>query len=63
MVSLANCFLMPTEDGVILDKGTASMPMLDALGLERIKVRFLPAKIMYDHYIAGTKMDLNELNL
>lgn len=60
---VANCFLMPTEDHTIIDKGTASMPMLDALGLEKIKVRFLPATVMYDHYIAGTKMDLSELNL
>lgn len=54
---------MPTEEDVIVNKGTASMPMLDSLGLEKIKVRFLPAALMYDHYTAGTKMDLSALML
>lgn len=60
---VVNCFLMPTEDNEIIDKGTASMPMLDSLGLEKIKVRFLPATVMYEHYTAGIKMDLSCLNL
>lgn len=60
---VSNCFLMPTEQETILDKGTAALPMLDALGLEKIKVRFLPATMMYDHYVSGTKMKLEMLNL
>ena len=31
------CFLMRTEEKVILDMGTALMPMPDALGLEKTK--------------------------
>lgn len=58
-----NCFLMPTDGQAILNMGTASLPMLDALGLEKIKARFLPAEMMFSHYIAGTKVDLDELNL
>ncbi len=42
--SVSNCFLMPTEGDMIISKGTASLPMLDKLGLEKIAVRFLPAK-------------------
>lgn len=61
--SVANCFLMPTEGPDIIDKGTASMPMLDALGLEKILVRFIPATLMYDHYISGTKIDITLLRL
>ena len=54
---------MPTDGQAILNMGTASLPMLDALDLEKIKVRFLPAEMMFSHYIAGTKVDLDELNL
>ena len=54
---------MPTDGQAILNMGTASLPMLDALGLEKIKVRFLPAEMMISHYIAGIKVDLDELNL
>lgn len=43
--------------------GTASLPMLDALGLAKIKVRYMPATMMFDHYLAGTKIDLTLLNL
>ncbi len=63
IAKVANCFLMPTDGQAILNMGTASLPMLDALGLEKIKVRFLPAEMMFSHYIAGTKVDLDELNL
>lgn len=51
------------EEQAILNMGTASLPMLDALGIEKIKVRFLPAEMMFSHYIAGTKVDLDEVNL
>lgn len=58
-----NCFLMPTENKEIEDHGEASMEMLSALGLQNIKVRFLPADIVYDHYLSGRKMDINMLDL
>lgn len=63
ITKVANCFLMPTEEQEIMDMGTASMPMLDALGLEKIKVRYLPAAKLFDHFVAGTTIDLSELNL
>lgn len=58
-----NCFLMPTENKEIEDHGEASMEMLSALGLQNIKVRFLPADMVYDHYLSGRKMDIGMLEL
>lgn len=58
-----SCFLMPTENKEIEDHGEASMEMLSALGLQNIKVRFLPADIVYDHYLSGRKIDINMLDL
>ena len=61
--AVSNCFLMPTESDAIISKGKANLPMLDKLGLEKIAVRFLPAKMMYKHYVSGTKMDISLLTL
>lgn len=58
-----NCFLMPTENCEIEDHGEASMEMLSSLGLQNIKVRFLPADMVYDHYLSGRKMDIKMLGL
>lgn len=58
-----NCFLMPTENKEIEDHGEASMEMLSTLGLQNIKVRFLPADMVYDHYLSGKKMDISMLEL
>lgn len=58
-----NCFLMPTENKEIEDRGEASMEMLSALGLQNIKVRFLPADMVYDYYLSGRKMDISILEL
>lgn len=58
-----NCFLMPTEGDTVIDKGEASMQMLSLLGLQNIKVRFLPATLAYEYYITGRKMDISILDL
>lgn len=58
-----NCFLMPTENKEIEDHGEASMEMLSDLGLQNIKVRFLPADMVYDQYLSGRKMDIHMLEL
>lgn len=58
-----NCFLMPTENKEIEDHGEVSMEMLSALGLQNIKVRFLPAEMAYEHYLSGLKIDINALGL
>lgn len=58
-----NCFLMPTEQKYVVDKGEVSMNMLKDLGLQNIKVRLLPAKMAYEHYLSGSKLDVSILNL
>lgn len=58
-----NCFLMPTENKEVEDRGTASMEMLSELGLKSIKVRFVPATIVYEHYLSGRKLDIRILSL
>lgn len=62
-VSIKNCFLMPTENKKVEERGEASMEMLSSLGLQDIKIRFLPAEYVYEYYLAGRKMDIESLNL
>lgn len=61
--SVKNCFLMPTENQDVEDHGEASMEMLTSLGLQNIKVRFLPAKMVYEYYLLGKKMEMGILGL
>lgn len=61
--SVKNCFLMPTENKDVEDHGEASMEMLSSLGLQNIKVRFLPAGMVYEYYLSGKKMEINILDL
>lgn len=58
-----NCFLMPTEKNEIIKKGTARMPMLEALGLENIQIRLIPAVMLYEHYLSQGKIDIGLLEL
>lgn len=58
-----NFFLMPTASEDIISLGTVSLAMLSSLGLKDIQVRLLPAKLMYQHYIENTKIDIQALNL
>ena len=58
-----NCFLMPTEEDKIIKKGEVSMKILGSLGLENIKVRFIPAKMAYEHYLSGRKINIEMLEL
>ncbi|MCD8005174.1 MAG: LlaJI family restriction endonuclease [Oscillospiraceae bacterium] len=61
--AVKNCFLMPTEEKDIIDKGEVTMQILSGLGLQNIEVRFLPAKMVYDYYLSGLKMNINALAL
>lgn len=61
--AVKNCFLMPTENKKIEDRGEVSLEMLRGLGLQNIKVRFLPADVAYGHYLSGSKMDIGTLRL
>lgn len=61
--SVKNCFLLPTEEDGVVDKEEVSLQMLSNLGLQSIKVRFLPAKIAFDNYLSGRKLDISLLKL
>ncbi len=63
IAEVKNCFLMPTEGEEIIKKGIAKMPMLEALGLENIQIREVPAKMLYEHYLTNRKMDISVLEL
>ena len=43
--SVKNCFLLPTENSEIEDKGEVRMEILSNLGLQNIKIRLIPADI------------------
>lgn len=58
-----NCFLMPTDCDEIIHKGTVRMPMLEALGLENIQIRQIPARLMYEYYLNNKKMNIEDLGL
>lgn len=60
---IRNCFLIPTETDDIIDKGTVSMNMLERLGLEKIQVRFISAKLIYSYYLEGSRIDISLLKL
>ena len=60
---IRNCFLMPTEENEIISKGEVSMKMLESLGLQNIKVRFIPAKMAFEYYLTGRKMNIELLEL
>ena len=58
---VVNCFLFPSEGASVEDKGQVSIKMLSDLGLEPIRIKLLPAKVFYDHYLAKTHFDPNSL--
>lgn len=61
--AVKNCFLLPTENTDIEDKGEAKLEMLANLGLQNIQIRFLPAVMVYDLYLSERKMDIEKLKL
>lgn len=61
--TVKNCFLMPTQCSDIINLGFASMDILDALGLQQIQIRLLPATKMYDLYLSRRTMLIADLEL
>lgn len=61
--TVKNCFLLPTENSDIEDKGEVKLEMLENLGLQNIKVRFLPTSLAYDLYLSERKMNIKILKL
>lgn len=60
---IKNCFLMPTEGDAIVNKGNVGMNMLSSLGLEEVKIRFLPAHLVYEMYLSSKTIDIGLLEL
>ena len=60
---MLNCFLLPTEKDEVEDCGEVELKMLNELGLENIKIRFIPAKRAYQYYLTGKMMKTDELLL
>ena len=61
--SVRNCFIMPTDTDQMIDKGIVTMSMMRKMGLRDIQVRLVPAKLMYQHYLDNTKLDIQFLAL
>ena len=60
---IKNCFLFPTEKEGIIDVGSAKMEMLSNLGLEDIQLRLLSADLVFDYYLQGKSLSIEELRL
>ncbi len=58
-----NCFLMPTEEDMVVNRGIVSMKMLSNIGLKDIEVRMIPARMAYTLYLSEKRMDINLLGL
>ena len=54
---------MPTAGNEVVAKGKVSLAMLSNLHLQDIQIRLVPAKMVYQHYLVNTKMDLHALML
>ncbi len=61
--TVKNCFLMPTQADVIVNKGSVKIDMLSNLGLQNIQIRLLPAEIIYEYYLTRKIMDVSVLDL
>ena len=59
--SIANCFLLPTEQSEVQDKGDVELQILHNLGLQNILVRFVPAAMFYNYYLSGKKASVVQL--
>ena len=60
---IRNCFLMPTEQDAVINKGVVSLKMMELLGLEGIQLRLLPAAKIFECYLSNTKLNICELHL
>lgn len=55
-----NCFLMPTEKDSVIDLGYVRIEMLEALGLENIAIRLIPATYMYRCYLDNKRLTFKD---
>lgn len=59
--AVRNCFVMPADGGEAVKRGYVSLKILRELGLEDIEIWEFPAARMYQHYLAGTHMDIRQI--
>lgn len=60
---IRNAFLLPSENKDIEFKGYVRLAMLQNIGLEAIEVWLLPTKKIYQYYLTGKKVHINELKI
>lgn len=63
IVTVKNCFLMPTDQDGIIAKGMVRIGMLEALELENIQIRLLPAHKIYQCYLERKQIPVEDLVL
>lgn len=61
--TVMNCFIMPTQTDVIVNKGMVRIEMLSSLGLQNIQIRLVPAEMMYEYYLTHKAMNISVLDL
>lgn len=54
---IQNCFVFPTEEATIVDKGFVRLDCMRVLGLEDIQVRLFPASLAFNLYLSAKKYD------
>ena len=63
ITGIRNCFILPTEEDTVINKGHVELKMLKNLHLEDIQVRQVPATKIYSYYLANRQMDIERLDL
>ena len=58
-----NCFLMPTEEMEVIEKGFVRMDMLKKIELQDIQVRLMPAQIAYTYYLASRLFPIRDIKI
>ena len=58
-----NCFLLPTAEAKVINKGYVELGMMSFFALNQIEVRLLPASEVYEHYLQGAKYDISKLDI
>lgn len=59
--NVENYFLFPTDKEIITDKGNVFLNMLKKIGLKAIKIKFIPANLLYDCYINNQSFDISKI--
>ncbi len=61
--TVINCFILPTDEDNIICEESVGLDCFDMLGLERLQIRRLPASMVFEMFINGQMIDVEELKL